>query len=430
MLTTLLALATLSMPALQDDARAAAAVTLRGAIAQSRELRAEHTTGLLPLVHGGQAAQLQLGDLHVAERIGALVQEGRWREVTEAGSGAEWLERELLALASDLEFQPVREAELPLGFPEPTPVREIELKQYPQYRAASAAMDRNANGAFWKLFKHIQANDIAMTAPVETTFAESDAGLRTTRMSFLYGEPELGVVGPEGAVEVVDAPPMWVVSLGCRGNDGAARIASAHQELLAWIGNRPELAVAGELRVMGYNSPMVFGNRRYYEVQVPVQRMLADFARPVSDWEVVLDGVMGGQSSGTIQPSKGGAVFRGELSTENGGGFASARLALDHAAAAGMSELVLRVRGDGKRYKLDLFIDRAPGVAFRAPFNTTAGEWSEHRFTAADFEPVRRGRSVAVAEVFSIASVQQVGFLISDQQVGSFHLELGALTGQ
>ena len=65
--------------------------------------------------------------------------------------------------AADDEFQPIVEAPMPAGFPEYTPVGQIEVKPYPTYRMAKA----DGGSSFWTLFSHIKKNKIAMTAPVK-----------------------------------------------------------------------------------------------------------------------------------------------------------------------------------------------------------------------------------------------------------------------
>ena len=62
--------------------------------------------------------------------------------------------------ASADEFQPIKEAEMPKGFPTYTPVGQIEIKEYPAYRKASAS----GPAEFWTLFQHINQNNVTMTA--------------------------------------------------------------------------------------------------------------------------------------------------------------------------------------------------------------------------------------------------------------------------
>jgi len=158
-------------------------------------------------------------------------------------------------------------------------VLEIELKQYPAYRMARAE-SHGLGGGFWTLFRHIESHQIAMTAPVEMTYAGAEAP-REQRMAFLYGSRDLGETGTDGEVVVLDVEPAWVVSLGCRGRMTRSRVAEARTELERWIAANAAWEVAGPLRSMGYNSPMVPAARSAFEVQLPVRRVDArDAARP------------------------------------------------------------------------------------------------------------------------------------------------------
>lgn len=170
-------------------------------------------------------------------------------------------------------FQPIVEAEMPAGFPPPTPVGQIEVKRYPAYRMARAE-SRSGESAFFSLFQHIKKNGIAMTAPVEMEYGPGKAGQPAERsMAFLYGKPTFGEPGADGTVQVVDVPEMAVVSLGARGAFDAKKIADAERLLQSWLSEHSDrYTVAGPLRVMGYNSPFVPRNRRYYEVQIPVEK--------------------------------------------------------------------------------------------------------------------------------------------------------------
>ncbi|MFZ5833408.1 MAG: heme-binding protein [Planctomycetota bacterium] len=175
--------------------------------------------------------------------------------------------------ADELEFKLVKEAELPKGFPAHTPPGKIEVKHYPEYRKASAT----GGGAFWTLFRHIQKNDIAMTAPVEMGFGPArGAEPQESSMAFLYGSPSQGEAGREGAVEVTDVPATTVVSIGCRGDqDRKQAVADARDRLLEWLDQQDEYQIAGPLRVMGYNSPMVPASKRLFEVQIPIEKRQA-----------------------------------------------------------------------------------------------------------------------------------------------------------
>ena len=167
------------------------------------------------------------------------------------------------------QFEPIKEAEMPRGFPDYTAVGRIELKRYPAYRKASAS----GAAKFWTLFRHIKQNHFSMTAPVEMDYGDPHSEKLTERsMSFLYESPEQGIPGNHGSVYVNDLPAMAVVSIGCRGNQSPSAIAKARQQLMTYLAaKKDEYAIAGSMRVMGYNSPFVPRNKNFFEVQIPVK---------------------------------------------------------------------------------------------------------------------------------------------------------------
>jgi hypothetical protein len=172
-----------------------------------------------------------------------------------------------------LEFQPTMEAKLPEGFPKSSPVGEITVKKYPEYRFARTPVRGTSDAAFWTLFKHIEKNEIAMTAPVEIAYAGQDGqDMQAQSMAFLYSSTSQGSTGPSGDVDVVDVPAQTTVSIGMSGDltDKAVERARAH--LLDWLTeHKHKYKPAGPLRVMGYNSPFIPIEQRYFEVEFPIQ---------------------------------------------------------------------------------------------------------------------------------------------------------------
>jgi hypothetical protein len=114
-----------------------------------------------------------------------------------------------------------------------------------------------------------------MTAPVEMTYGSKKEEQRKPQdMAFLYQNMRLGAPGKDGNVEVVDVPAMTAVSIGLRGETTEARVADARSRLEAWLKQQADkYTTAGPLRVMGYNSPFVPANRRYFEVEIPVRKL-------------------------------------------------------------------------------------------------------------------------------------------------------------
>lgn len=156
-------------------------------------------------------------------------------------------------------------------------------------------------------------------------------------------------------------------------------------------------------------------------------RELARFDIPegVRDWSPIDDVVMGGVSRSRLRfDPEGHAVFEGEVSLANNGGFASVRAAPGDYAAPGAQAYLLLARGDGKRYKLNLRTDNGfDGVNYQAQFVPPAGQWADVRVPVAGFRPSFRGREVA-APPLDPGRVRQLGLMISGRQAGPFSLAL------
>lgn len=197
----------------------------------------------------------------VAEQLIAVVQE------QEAGGEIKDLISTVKSVCTMLTFGPRKESDLPKGFPTYTPVGVVEVKEYPAHRKAVA-------NRFWTLFRHIQSNGIAMTAPVEMEYGQNQSGKMSQQsMAFLYGNPEIGEAGQSGDVLVANVEPLTVVAIGVRGGRSQASVAEAHRFLVKWLEAQPEYEASGSPRVMGYNSPMVRLGDRFFEVQIPIHKL-------------------------------------------------------------------------------------------------------------------------------------------------------------
>ena len=157
-------------------------------------------------------------------------------------------------------------------------------------------------------------------------------------------------------------------------------------------------------------------------------RILFDFqtATHYPAWQIVNDDVMGGVSTSRFQIlTNGGAVFSGVVSLENNGGFASVRSQPVRADLSGCDSFLLRVRGDGRRYKFSVRTEAGLDTPlYQLAFTTKRGEWEEHRLPFKDFVPTFRGRILTDAPPLDPGKVTSVGLLISEKQGGPFQLEV------
>lgn len=154
---------------------------------------------------------------------------------------------------------------------------------------------------------------------------------------------------------------------------------------------------------------------------------LANFtsADSIKSWTSVNDGVMGGVSKGGFKRTAQGTLFfSGELSLENNGGFASIRTQPREMKLSGMTALVVKARGDGRTYWVELRTTGQMGVSsYRAALPTTAGEWQETSIPLADFKLQAFGQALP-SKAINPGTVSSIGFMLADKKSGSFSLEI------
>ncbi len=117
--------------------------------------------------------------------------------------------------------------------------------------------------------------------------------------------------------------------------------------------------------------------------------------------------------------------FFGNLSLENNGGFASVRTKAKKLGLEKGDSLVVKMRGDGREYTLNLYVPR-PLVAFsyRATVETKKDEWIEVKLPLDKFEATSFGRPVRDAGPVDPKEVNALGFLLGDKKAGPFRLEV------
>jgi NADH dehydrogenase [ubiquinone] 1 alpha subcomplex assembly factor 1 len=170
------------------------------------------------------------------------------------------------------------------------------------------------------------------------------------------------------------------------------------------------LILAGESSVMAEESTILFEF---------VKSEAAD------TWQVVNDGVMGGISDGRFRITADKKMeFFGTLSLENNGGFASVRSRQRNLGLRKGDTILLRVRGDGREYSLNLYDPgRMMAFSYRAVFATQKDEWIEVRIPLKSFVATSFGEIVDSPPLDS-SNINALGFLLSDKKAGPFKLEI------
>ena len=155
---------------------------------------------------------------------------------------------------------------------------------------------------------------------------------------------------------------------------------------------------------------------------------LFDFSAPEAarKWQAVNDGVMGGVSDGRFRITADKTMeFSGTLSLENNGGFASVRTKPTELDIKAGDTLVVRVKGDGREYVLNIYTkSRRMAFSYRAPLPTPRDQWVEVRVPLEDFIPTAFGRRVQGMGPVEPGQINGLGFMLSDKKPGEFQMEI------
>ena len=143
-------------------------------------------------------------------------------------------------------------------------------------------------------------------------------------------------------------------------------------------------------------------------------------------WMVVNDDVMGGVSRSNVKlHSDGHLLFDGEVSTNYGGGFASVRTDYKNWEIEKYEGFILRVKGDGKTFQFRCRLgNNINQIAYRHYFQADNEDWQEIILPFKEFLPTYRGRVLSNIPKLNPKEIKQFGFMISDKQVGKFHLKI------
>jgi monofunctional biosynthetic peptidoglycan transglycosylase len=184
---------------------------------------------------------------------------------------------------------------------------------------------------------------------------------------------------------------------------------------------RPIAPITGRKKAI-----LPIGHGAAYRPGGNLRRFIVHLELEAHRWHVINDGVMGGKSTSEVLPHQPHLMFRGRISLENDGGFASARCRFRQ-GFAGIRAFRLVVRGDGRSYQLRLRADEEPGtLSWRAVF-ATDGSTQSIDIPLAAFEPVRRGRRVENTGALAPDEMKLLGFLLADRHPGAFSLEVHSI---
>jgi uncharacterized protein YbjT (DUF2867 family) len=174
------------------------------------------------------------------------------------------------------------------------------------------------------------------------------------------------------------------------------------------------------------------------------EKIIFDFTQPSSDlkniWGALDDVVMGGVSSSNFYILEKTAVFNGNVSTANSGGFASVRTKNFSPAInlSGFTGIRLRVKGDGQRYKIFLRTETTwDGIGYSYSFDTIANTWIDVNIPFVNLVPVFRAKTVKDCPKIDESKICSVQLMLSKFEYdgglnpkfnpGAFTLELESI---
>ena len=152
-------------------------------------------------------------------------------------------------------------------------------------------------------------------------------------------------------------------------------------------------------------------------------KVIFDFNKnsDIRDWMIVNDVVMGGESAGTFKlNAEGFGVFEGNISLDNNGGFSSLRYRFPKIIVKEYSTILIKLKGDGKKYQFRMKATSGDYYSYIAPFSTS-GEWQEIEIPIKDMYPSFRGRRLEQPN-FNKDYIEEIAFLIGNKKAEKFKL--------
>jgi len=160
------------------------------------------------------------------------------------------------------------------------------------------------------------------------------------------------------------------------------------------------------------------------------QPLELEFDQGVDSWRVVLDGVMGGRSSGRVRQGNPGILeFDGKLSLENNGGFSQIRKNIDEGILKDQDGLEVRFMGDGRTYQFDIRASNVRLMAggFQTTFDTREGKWQSIQIPFESFQLYSFGRKIPNPPALDPSKIESIGITLADKIPGEFRIEVDSI---
>jgi hypothetical protein len=154
-----------------------------------------------------------------------------------------------------------------------------------------------------------------------------------------------------------------------------------------------------------------------------VSNIIFEFSKKsdLKSWVLIDDVVMGGESSGSFGLSpQGHGSFKGSISLDNNGGFSSVRHKFERKLIKDFTKIVLKIKGDGKKYQFRIKSNSSDYYSYISTFSTN-GDWQEIEISLKNMYPAFRGRTLNEPN-FSEDYIEEIAFLIGNKKEENFQL--------
>lgn len=143
-------------------------------------------------------------------------------------------------------------------------------------------------------------------------------------------------------------------------------------------------------------------------------------------WVIVNDDVMGGRSTSFAFLKENSLVFKGNVSLENNGGFASIRGPYQKRDLSQFETVIIRCRGTARKFAISLDNSRAwyrPNYKFE--FTPEEQAWTKIEIPLREFKESRVGEySGQTMTNENLKRVIRMGIILYDKKEGPFDLEI------
>jgi len=148
-------------------------------------------------------------------------------------------------------------------------------------------------------------------------------------------------------------------------------------------------------------------------------------AKDGQDWQIIVDGVMGGLSQGSKEMKTNSLYFDGSVSLANNGGFSSCKAPFQATDLSAYTKLLIRCKGEGQAFAITLENDRRWFMPYYKMEFVPTADWQVIELPLADFDHYRIGQKIGKTPTAEdLAATLRLGITTNSKKEGPFVLEV------